>query len=247
MDPLVSSTLISAGSSLLGGLIGGGEKRPRYKDAIQAGYYSTMKDFEARMDASKKYGLHPSLTLGVPTANSPAPFQAGTDDRVGAGIREMGQGISRAVEAGAYKEDRAVARESAALQLTNQRLQNERLMSEIALMNHARTPGLARDPSILHMPGQGDVVKVPKEVVANAGVTEKGISPADKTIRYTEHGKRVRVRSDAMADAGVEEGPAAWVYDFTRTVPDMIASEGQNLGHSIRREYDRTWWNPRNW
>ena len=33
----------------------------------------------------------------------------------------------------------------------------------------------------------------------------------------------------------MDDGPAAWVYDLTRTVPDMIASYGYDLGSRARR------------
>lgn len=246
MDPLVTSTLISTGANILGGALGGGQKRPRYRDALQAQMYATENDFNTRMKMAKKHGIHPSLALGVQPTQAPEGFIAGTNSKMDNIFSSLGQGVSRAVEAGASKEERLMARTSAALELENKRLQNERLTSEIALMNHSRVPGLAANPSTLHMPGQGDVVTIPKEIIANTGPFEKGVAPAHQSIRW--NGKdRIRTMSTALADGGLDDGPAQWYYQLSRTVPDMIVGDVKSKARVVRDAAKKSWSDRSQW
>lgn len=253
MDPLVTSSLISAGSSILGNLLGGGSSGAA-KEARHIAYdtWQTNKDLayngvKIRVADAKAAGVHPAIALGLPGHSVPGTVVGDTSSssRGRDAFESLGQGVSRAVEAMATKEDRLLARTSAALAVKNQQLQNDRLASEIALMNTGSTPGITKNP---HMPGQGDIMMVPKEIVSNNGVGEVGISPSDKLLRYTKDGRPVRVPSQAFADANMDDGPASWIYQLTRSIPDMVASETDQW-RSNRRRLVRaaTGRNPRNY
>lgn len=228
MDPIITGSLINAGTSILGGLMGGGTSGAS-KEARHIAYdtWKTNKDLayngvKIRVADAKEAGVHPAIALGLPGHSVPGTVVGDTSssNRRGDAFRELGQGVSRAVEAAATKEDRLLARTSAALAVKNQQLQNDRLASEIALMNSSRTPGITRNP---HMPGQGDVVAVPKEIVANTGSDEKGVSPSRQVMNYK--GYRINPMSQALADAGMDEGPANWVYQGFNVVPQMFGAE----------------------
>lgn len=117
------------------------------------------------VEDAQKAGIHPLAALGM---GSPSPAFS-TDNQFDR-IAEMGQGISRAVDSFATSEDRDLLRKSAVLDLENKSLQNDRLRSEIALMQQPGTPpGFALSPVIA---GQGDAVnpelKVPAEHTAHS-------------------------------------------------------------------------------
>nr|QJB20682.1 MAG: DNA pilot protein [Microvirus sp.] len=150
MDPMITSTLISAGSNILGGLFGGKSKKgPSLED--QYGAAAVASQNQARLMPShqvagwKAAGIHPLAGLGLSTPAAPAFGQVGGNDGPdwGSRLSEMGQGVSRAAAAFASREEREMAKASGVLQLENQQLQNDRLRSEIALMHSAGTPGLS--------------------------------------------------------------------------------------------------------
>lgn len=240
MDPLVTSSLISAGSGLLGGAFGGGQKTPRYypyykamlgpdvakntTGAVMNGMIETEM-FNARMKAAKKNNIHPLSMLGVQfggTAQPTATF-GGEDagSKWGNALAETGQGISRAVAAWSSREERAMAKTSAKLNLENQQLQNDRLRSEIALMHGAGSPpgmsGMgnnsdARYPTQALMPlGYGDT----------APLLRKGVDP------FT--GKTVRVYNDDLGD-----NEAMQFATFPLTAFDFVANLGQSTGDWLR-------------
>lgn len=100
---------------------------------------------------AKAAGLHPLYALGASGGSSPVsvsfmPGQSGTGSAVGAGIRKSGaqaalRGLAQGARAyGAHvlaKEDRAYQRESRALELERQRLQNTSLGWEVYNQQHA--------------------------------------------------------------------------------------------------------------
>lgn len=223
MDPLVTSSLISAGSNLLGGVFGGSKKSKvdpvEQFRALQGEANRYALDFatkipKAQMYGWKEAGIHPLAGLGMASPGAPAVGTFGQDTGSsgrdwGQIMSDMGQGVSRAVAAYATREEREMARYSSALQLENQQLQNDRLRSEIALMHAPGSPpGLsgsgndadARYPSQSHMPmGFGDTAPLFR-------------------IGRDENGNLIRVYNDDLGDNEVLQALTAFGY----SVPDWI-------------------------
>jgi hypothetical protein len=96
----------------------------------------------------------------------------------------MGQGVSRAVSAISSREERQAARIMSSLNIENMALQNDRIRSEIALMNAPGTPPAlssygsdadARYPTQHQMPlGYGDT----------APFLRKGLDSEGNTMRF---------------------------------------------------------------
>lgn len=255
MDPMVSSALISAGSSFLSGL-GGGQKRPRYLDAVK-GLLGTDKRsrlqnglvkgdiistseaqgiheanmLRAKMASARELGIHPLSMLGIPSSGVPSLPLSGGDgggsDRLAA-ASEMGQGISRAVAAYATREEREMAKASSALTLENQQLQNERLRSEIALMHAPGSP-----PGISGVGSDADA-RYPAQSHMPVGFGNSG--PLYKK-GYDEHGNPVRVlNEDVIGDSDFLQTVAALGY----SLPDWISSNvGELLGRAHYRYFVR--------
>jgi hypothetical protein len=143
MDPLVTSTLISAGSSLLGSVFGGKKKGPSLEDIQNANVRQEDMLFDSRMENAKQHGIHPLVMLGIPPSGGGTfGFSGGESSEPSKfeKMAEMGQGISRAAHAWLTREEREMGKISAQLQLENQALQNDRLRSEIALLHQPGSP-----------------------------------------------------------------------------------------------------------
>lgn len=145
MDPLVTSSLISAGGNFLGGLFGG-DKGPGFMETM-----NNSRQMQAKMNrgayndaawAADNFGLNRLVTMaGINPAGGPAVSAfGGSGSELGDTLRDMGHGISRAAEAYMTREDRVLQRTNAALEVENKKLQNDRLAAEIRLMQQPGTP-----------------------------------------------------------------------------------------------------------
>lgn len=145
-------SLISAGASILGGILGNSaadKQMEMQKDFAQKG-------IRWRVNDAKAAGIHPLYALGAPTM-SYSPVATGDF-----GVSQAGQDIGRAIDQTRTSGERQSARGDAllSLQLENQKLQNDALRVEIA----SRTARLAQQTSPAFpgsptgIPGQGDFV-----------------------------------------------------------------------------------------
>lgn len=221
----------------IGGLFGGnGGGRSRERDshviARQEAEITARRMPSFVAEGLRQAGIHPVVGLGggaqFPTVGA---IGGGSSRDTGAAIANMGQGISRAASAYVSPEDRQTAKMSAALQLENQHLQNERLRSEIALMHTGGTPGISSDPDAdarypkqSHMPlGFGDTAPL-----LRVGKDQKG--------------NLVRVYNDDLGDNEVLQALTAFGF----SVPDWIH---QNLvrpaGKALRRKQFRQGYMPK--
>jgi len=202
--PSMLSTASTAGSGILGaigsaagpigslvgsigGLFGGSGnnfKGMRSQLELQSGQQRSDAEFyakylpEAQAEGWARAGIHPLAGMGIPThAGGSYSIGGGSTGRDTWGaISDMGQGISRAAGAFFTKEQRSMEMASNALMLENQQLQNERLRSEINMMNAPGTP-----PGL---PSESWVQKVAKQVTHNTGGgIEAGINPG---MTYTD-------------------------------------------------------------
>ena len=76
---MAAGSFLSGAGSFLGGLgLGGGEKRPRYRDALRAEMYSMDNRVKQAKISSEKYGIHPLTILGMPSTGSPTAYIPGS-------------------------------------------------------------------------------------------------------------------------------------------------------------------------
>lgn len=130
MDPVTTAAVISAGSNILGGLMG----RKNANAANDMSREFAQNGISWKVADAKRAGIHPLYAIGASTA-MPAPVSAGDY-----GISAAGQDVSRAFYATASRQERADSNNAklSALQVEHAELQNELLKSQIARMNQAQ-------------------------------------------------------------------------------------------------------------
>lgn len=131
--------LISAGASLLGGLLG---KKSQEKAAAKG--YAQQKEFAQhgirwRVADAQAAGIHPLAALGVPLQQV-SPIAVG--DTMGSAFASAGQDIGRAIDAKRTAGERvdAVTKTMRDLQLQRMGLENELLAAKIAVTRQAGQP-----------------------------------------------------------------------------------------------------------
>lgn len=239
--PTTAGGWASLGGSVLGGLssmFGGGGVSANKARGMLRDQYSEAQRNARQMPSDmvagfKAAGIHPLYGMGSP-AMSPGYMQIGGVS--GSDAADIGQGISRAAMAVGDAEDRNVQAKLTALQLERGQLENDLLRSEIA--TNARS---------LNPPMPPEVAQMTKGVFADHGGFEPGKAPAHQNLNWNASNATVRGMSEALSNAGLDDGPAQWYYQLTRTVPDALHADGVEVAKEILRAYDQTWWNPKNW
>lgn len=224
MDPLVASTIINTGANLLGGLFGKKSKGPdplylQEESQKIANRYSL--DYATKYPSAAAYGfkeagIHPVYGLGGGAAMGQMPGinigGGGANEEAMSHMQTLGQGLSRVASAYLSREEREVAQASAALGLENQKLQNDRLRSEIALMNApGQGPGLSETSAI---PGQGDA-RYPLQARMPMGL---GDTAPLLRIGRDQKGNPIRVYNDDLGDNEVLQ----MLTSLGFSVPDWI-------------------------
>lgn len=135
-------SLISAGASLLGGLMGksSADDAREAQMAMNERNIALQKEFaqngiQWKVQDAKAAGLHPIYALGGSTASfTPVSANFSADTSIPNAMAAAGQDIGRAVNATRSASDRvdAFSKTAQALQLENMSLQNDNLRSEIA-------------------------------------------------------------------------------------------------------------------
>lgn len=146
---------ISAVSSLASGLIGGGQKTPRYFP-----YYKAMlgpdvaktttgarmnaliaqQEFDGRMESAQKHGIHPLMMLGASTSSpSPVAVSSGGSGRDFSSIAQAGTDLSRAITGGQTKMERLQER-LLETQITGQEIDNVMRASQVRTANQVGNP-----------------------------------------------------------------------------------------------------------
>lgn len=146
----ILGSLIGAGSSLLGGLLGASEAKKNRQLQKQAMY----NGIQIKVADAEKAGIHPLYALGASTF-SPTPIMSGMPEAVS----NAGQDISRAVSAAQDGRERASVYSKAlqSLQLERGSLENELLRSQIRKLNSAGSPPVSPGPGDGNViDGQGD-------------------------------------------------------------------------------------------
>ena len=177
------------------------------------------------VQGAKDAGLSPLAALGVSAPG--ATVSLGGDDSSGwsEAVSEIGQGVSRAASAYQPREVRKLQKAKAALDLENGHLQNARLRAEIRLMETSATKAMSAITPIpgqsVSLPAESDVITIPKEIVANTGSTEKGVSPG---LQYFDIGLGlpIRARSEPMTEATEDSWVLPGLLDLGYSLPDII-------------------------
>lgn len=222
-------SLISAGASLIGGLIGSNnEKKARQQAEAQALRQEQLQrefaqnSIQWRVQDAKAAGLHPLAALGAQT-QSYSPISVGYQpgSAMPNAVAQMGQDIGRAVSARGTQQERAYQATTQALslrrmELENQVLENQVNASRLAVMRQAG--GIPATPSQggrRMIDGQGDLVEVsPLEITASRpGVPHQEPAPVNEVgFTRTAAGTFAPVQSDDAKQRLEEDllGTLAW-------------------------------------
>lgn len=141
MDIASAGRLLSGAGSFVSGvksLFGGGGDSPEHALKKQIMVQSDMLPY--RIKAFEKAGIHPLTGLGLPTMSTSVQSIGGNND-AGDSLYQMGQGIQGAANAFVSKEEKAIVRQSAALDLEHKQLQNDYLRAQIAQASPVGRPG----------------------------------------------------------------------------------------------------------
>lgn len=165
--------VVSAGSSLLGGLVSdrrnrieGDENREQalsmHRDNIRLQKEFAQQGIRWRVQDAQAAGVHPLYALGAQGASyspSSVSFAGSPPDTLGPALADAGQHIGRAISARQTREERELAEVVQLQQLRRGALENELLAAQIAVTRSQvppATPSIGPElPSA--MPGQGDV------------------------------------------------------------------------------------------
>lgn len=139
MDPFIGGSLIMAGSSLLGGLMGQSSQKKALSAqmALADRQMEMQKQFAQqgirwRVEDAQKAGIHPLYALGAqPQSFSPVSISADGSSPMGDALSSMGQDIGRAMMAKQTAGERFNAQVER-LKLENMELNNDLLRSQIA-------------------------------------------------------------------------------------------------------------------
>lgn len=177
MDPIVTGALISAGSKLLGGLIGGGSNNHAGRDQRQATSFANYSAVADKVKAANDYGISPLYALGAPAISVSSAVGQPAGGGLGEALSGMGQDIGRSVAAQQTADQRMATR----LALESASLDNQLKAAQLAKLNAPGSP----PPMPLFTPGGGvsGDVGVPRRdtmVDASGNVTtvDKGVDPA---------------------------------------------------------------------
>lgn len=151
MDPLVTSSLISAGSSLLGGLFGGSTNNHAGRDQRQATSYAIRASILDKVAAAKEAGISPLYALGAPVFSSTSAVGSPGGTNWGQTFSDMGHDVSRAVAAQQTGPERLLQK----LTLEKAGLENDYLRAQIGSIN-ARTTAQT-GPALPVVAGRNDL------------------------------------------------------------------------------------------
>lgn len=259
MDPLITSSLISAGSSLLGGLFGKKDKGPSVEDQLMTQRGSIFNTMKSTLDAAKEYGVHPLVALGLNPGAGGASISLGdnSSSRSTAGdlINEMGQNIAGAVGRMQSPDEKGVQQIVQRQAVEKGELENELLKTQIAQMRANITPGIANTNSGQMIPGQADTTATygPNTLVAHESADGKeGGTPSSWTVVNTKTGPMV-VPSKDFQDRAEDIPFVGWEWMIRNKAPElaeMLMRSGylndfrkqQNPRTSNERGYTKIHW-----
>jgi len=221
----LAPSLITAGGSLLGGLVGG-SKNKSYKRIgaelqLQLDYQRKLNQtaLQDRVADATAAGIHPLYALGSTySAGSVSPVGdgVGAGSPLGSTLSDLGQNIGRAVSA----RQTPVERQLVDLQLAQARanldgslIENQFKASQLRQLNAVGSPpAYSQGPS-------GGIKMVPKEIVANDGSNEIGTSPSGQFFDF--NGKRRLAPSERFKNS-TDDSILGTYFDLTHFIPENV-------------------------
>lgn len=213
--------LISAGASLLGGLLGkktaddnrdAANAHALRQEALQREF--AQSGIQWKVEDAKKAGIHPIYALGGSTASYAPVSQAFTaDTSLPNALASAGQDVGRAIHKTQTADDRMGAMGSAAakLQLEGLQLDNELKRTEVA----SKTARLRADQVGPPMPAASDAYLIPGQ--SNSGLIKTKpteIGPAPSNAPHSEGG--------AVSDVGYARTTSGWAPVPSKDVKERI-------------------------
>lgn len=211
--------LISAGSSLVSGLMGASSAKKAAKQQYQQQKEFAQNGIQWKVDDAKKAGIHPLYALGANTT-SYAPVSVGDTNPL-SGLASAGQDLSRAVDAtrSASGKVDAFTRTAQSLQLQRMGLENELLSSQIAKTRQGATPPMPTAGDRMLIDGQGN-------------------SPLVKTspmARQSSSAEAPSQEAGAVSEMGYLRTPTGWAPVMSKDAKDRSEDDvGAELAWSIR-------------
>lgn len=163
---MVLGPIISAGANLVSGFLGSNSARDAQRaSAAQALRQEKLqkefaqKGIQWKVDDAKAAGIHPLYALGASTSTySPVTVGSTADTSLATGVANMGQDLSRAINATRSAPDRidAYTKTVQGLQLQKFGLENELLASQVAKIRSSINPPL---PTAGPLPPIGEASK----------------------------------------------------------------------------------------
>lgn len=178
--------LISAGATLIGGLLGKSSADKANKSNIQQQREFAQNSVQWRVADAQKAGVSPLVALGM----SPMSFSPSTvgDTSLPSALSGMGQDIGRAVSSKVGPQGRYDAAIQA-LTLRRAELENDLLASQIAKINApGNPPGIA---GVTAVPGQGDVPVLEHPDGGKMLLVGPGASAQDLEDQYGDVGPEI--------------------------------------------------------
>ena len=250
--------LISAGASLLGGLIGkssaddardAANAHSLRQEALQREF--AQNGIQWKVQDALKAGIHPIYALGSAGASfSPVSQNFSADTSLPNALAAAGQDIGRGIHATRTQSQRmdALGKTAAALQLEGLGLDNDLKRAEIAsktgrLRQGQVGPPMADPAANYLIPGQGDTQQVKAKPLE--------VAPGNPTRAHMEGG--------AITDVGVSRTNDGWApvpsKDVKERIEDNIFQEalhfyrnnvlpslGQNLSPPYEAPKGKEWW-----
>lgn len=222
-------TLISAGASLAGSLLGNKSASKLNKMNIKYQKDFAQQGIRWKVADAKAAGIHPLAALGAQT-HSFAPVTAGGDF---SGIAQAGQDIGRAIDATRTKTQRvdAYTAETQRLSLQRMGLENELLASKIAKIKQPGHPPAMPSGAINEnlLPGQGDSPGIEDKPMERQGWSnsdpgrEAGvISDTGYTRSTIGHGGYAPVMSKDAKDRLDDDTPGVISWNIRNRLPQMF-------------------------
>lgn len=221
---MVLGSLIGAGASIVGGLIG--KKASDKQAAVQAEQATLDREMSKqfaqegirwRVADAKAAGIHPLYALGAQLpSHSPSTFVPGDTSALGDAFARAGDHIGRAVDASRSAGERTLTKLQA-LQIERGELENELLRSQIAKEKAQLGPPLPMpgEQRSSFMPGQGDPERL--------GLTVK---PATEHVEQQPQSVTVaNPRNTSMEPHAVTDRGFVWTGSGYAPVPSKDAKE----------------------
>lgn len=178
--------LIAAGSSLLGGILGGKSAEKNAKRNI-----ATQKEFAQhgvrwKVEDAKRAGIHPLYALGAQTPSF-SPVSGGDPF---SGLASAGQDLSRSIDSTRTGREKIDAYSKTVQKLSLQRmgLENELLSAQIARVRQAGNPPAmaGADPMLIEGQGNALISNQPLERVSSAPGAPHAEAGAVTDVGYTK-------------------------------------------------------------